>query len=45
MGTSENAQKAKFSIAPAQRAQDRRRGSRIPRGIMVLMDRLGRLGS
>src|SRR5215212_7143304 len=35
--TSENSVKAKFSIAPAQRAQDRHRGSRIPRGIMFLM--------
>src|SRR5215217_8437517 len=30
---------AKFSVAPAQRAQDRRRGSLVPRGIMFLMYR------
>src|SRR5215217_822059 len=30
---------AKFSVSPAQRAQDRRRGSLVPRGIMFLMYR------
>jgi hypothetical protein len=37
MRTSENSVMAKFSIALAQTAQDRRRGSHIPMSITLLM--------